>query len=351
MRTLLYAAAATVNGLITLEKIFVARKIWRSDRRVLDSLGFMAAFTLSIVLQIDPVGASIDNLTNIVGLPWLLSSISLMASLHFVVFLGRDLLGVTGSRWMYPLLFVASSTLIFAFLTDVVALGNVQRWAVDSLPRSRFSCMSMAAPNIYNTIMGAVAFVLFFRLHREDNVYLVRLRWGIVAVVALSGTAHHLTRTISILIGYIQPAAQILSILDPITTIAKGIAGLLWPLGTLSNRTYRAIGIPSLNKRAALAAIKAFHEKVNRRLGLAQMPMITAVETVNSGRWRHSDLLLYQTAIAVVDRKKTLSDRPIDRQDEEAKQVCRALAAIGESTEFHEIITLCKAFNNQQEEN
>lgn len=351
MRTLLYVAAAIVNGVITLEKILIARKVWRSDRRVLNSLGFMIAFTLSIILQIDPVGASIDKSASTVGIPWLLSSISLMASLHFVVFLGCDLLGGTSSRWLYPTLLVASSMLLFAFLADVVILGNVQRWAVDSLPQSGFSCMSMAAPNIYNTIMGTVAFVLFFRLHRQDDVYLTRLRWGIVAAVALFGTVHHLTRTISILIGYVQPAAQILDILDPITTIAKGIAGLLWPLGALSNRTYQAVGIPPLNKRAALAATKAFHEKVNRRLGLAQMPMTTAVETVNSGQWKHSNLLLYQTAIAVVDRKKVLSSRLVDRQDQEAGAICEALATIDESTEFHEIITLCKEFNNQREEN
>jgi hypothetical protein len=350
MRTLLYVAAAIVNGAITLEKILIARKVWRSDRRVLNSLGFMIAFTLSIILQINPVGASIDKSASTVGIPWLLSSISLMAALHFVVFLGCDLLEVTGFRWRYPTLLVASSVLLFAFLSDVVILGNVQRWAVDSLPQSRFSCMSMAAPNIYNTIMGAVAFVLFFRLYRQDDVYLTRLRWGIVTVVALFGTAHHLTRTISILIGYVQPAAQILDVLGPITTIAKVIAGLLWPLGALSNRTYQAVGIPPLNKRAALAAIKAFHEKVNRRLGLAQMPMTAAVETVNTGQWKQSDLQLYQTAIAVVDRKKILASRSIDQPDQEARSICEALAAIDGSTEFHEIITLCKKFNTQQGE-
>jgi hypothetical protein len=337
MRTLLYAIAATVNGLITLEKILVARKVWRSDRRVLYSLGFMIAFTASIVLQIDPVRALIDGLTNTAGLPWLLSSISLMLSL-------------SGSRWMYPLLLAALSVLVLAFLMDVVVLGDVQKWAIDSFPHSTLSCVSMGAPNVYNAIMGTVAFVLFLRLRRGEDVYLTRIRWGIIAIVALSGTVHHLTRTALILIGYIQPASQVLNVLDPVATTAKGIAGLLWPLGTLSNKTYRAMGMPSLNKRKALAAVKAFHERLDRSLGLAQMPMVAAAEAVNSGRSGLSDLYLYQTAIAIVDRKKTLSNRPIERQDEEATSICEALAAIDESTEFHEIISLCKAFDSQKED-
>jgi hypothetical protein len=350
MRTLLYVVAAVVNGLITLEKILIARPIWRLDRRVSNSLGFMIAFTLSIVLQIDPVGAAIDSLTHTAGLPWLLSSISLMASLHFVVSLGRNLLAKSDSRWMYPILLVASIILVSAFLVDTVILGNVQRWAVDGIPRSIFSCISMAAPNIYNTGMGAVAFVLFSRLRRGEDVYLTRIRWGIIALVAISGTVHHLTRTSEILVGYVLPASRLLVILDPVATIAKGIAGLLWPLGTLSNRVYRAIGIPAIGRRKALADAKTFHDRINRSLGLAETPMMAAVETVNGGRWRHSDLHLYQTAIAVVDRKKTLTDGPIDRQDEEAERVCSILAAIDESTEFHEVIALCRAFNNQQED-
>lgn len=214
---------------------------WAVCRHLRSTWAFILFFALGLTFQIDAVYVVLDALAGVNNLSWLLTSTSVFLALHYCASIPYDVARAAPLQWFR---FAVVAGLLSLGLVFFVGVATSAEWpcTAHDLPRTSFDLVFMGIELTYGAGMGLAISLAFTRLCRSEQATLTRLRWGLVAAAAFSGTASYVIHIVCVTVGYFYPTSAALEYLSWLALVTRWLT-LVGPLAALpnANRAYQIL--------------------------------------------------------------------------------------------------------------